>query len=83
MTSTTSLVPATQTSEPALLKADVMGQTKRTREQRERILDAQRSERAEIRRVMRHELSNLCQLGAVPQGAHQLLLLLDNFFAGS
>jgi hypothetical protein len=37
MTSTTSLVPATH--DPALLKADVMGRTKRTREQRERILD--------------------------------------------
>jgi hypothetical protein len=37
MTSTTSLVPATH--DPTLLKADVMGRTKRIREQRQRILD--------------------------------------------
>lgn len=39
MTSTTSLIPAGQSSEPSLLKTDVLGRIQRTREQRERILD--------------------------------------------
>lgn len=39
MTSTTSLVPARQPSAPALIKIDILGRMKRTREQRERILD--------------------------------------------
>ncbi len=39
MTSTSSLVPATAPSEPALIKTDVLGRMHRTREQRERILD--------------------------------------------
>src|SRR5512133_2881773 len=39
MTSTTSLIPAAQPSENALLKTDVLGRIKRTREQRERILE--------------------------------------------
>jgi len=39
MTSTTSLVPATEASEPTLIRTDVLGRMHRTREQRERILD--------------------------------------------
>src|SRR5574340_1095572 len=40
MTSTTSLVPAPESSEAAvLIKTDVLGRMHRTREQRERILD--------------------------------------------
>ena len=39
MTSTTSLVPATERSESTLIKTDVWGRMQRTREQRERILD--------------------------------------------
>ena len=39
MTSTTSLVPATEPTEHTLNKTDVLGRMQRTREQRERILD--------------------------------------------
>ena len=39
MTSTTSLVPASEPTEPALIKTDVLGRMQRTREHRERILD--------------------------------------------
>ncbi len=39
MTSTTSLVPATEATQPSLIKADVRGRMQRTPEQRERILD--------------------------------------------
>lgn len=40
MTSTTSLVPATESSEAgALIKTDILGRMQRTREQRDRILD--------------------------------------------
>jgi len=39
MTSTTSLVPASEPTEPRLIKTDVLGRMHRTPEQRERILD--------------------------------------------
>jgi hypothetical protein len=39
MTSTTSLVPATETTPPSLIRTDVLGRMHRTAEQRERILD--------------------------------------------
>ncbi len=39
MTSTTSLVPATEATQPSLIKTDVRGRMQRTPEQRERILD--------------------------------------------
>src|SRR5512132_3035491 len=39
MTSTTSLVPAAGFSDDILIKTDVLGRMKRTREQRERILE--------------------------------------------
>lgn len=39
MTSTTSLVPAPEASENTLIKTDGLGRMRRTREQRERILD--------------------------------------------
>jgi hypothetical protein len=39
MTSTTSLVPASEPTEPSLIKTDVLGRMHRTPEQRERILD--------------------------------------------
>ena len=39
MTSTTSLVPATEASPPSLIKTDVLGRMQRTAEQRERILE--------------------------------------------
>ncbi len=39
MTSTNSLVPATEASLPSLIKTDVRGRMQRTPEQRERILD--------------------------------------------
>jgi transposase len=39
MTSTTSLVPATEPTEPSLIKTDVLGRMHRTPEQRERTLD--------------------------------------------
>lgn len=39
MTSTTSLVPATEAIETSLIKTDVLGRMHRTPEQRERILD--------------------------------------------
>lgn len=39
MTSTTSLVPATEPTEARLIKTDVLGRMHRTPEQRERILD--------------------------------------------
>jgi len=39
MTSTNSLVPTTEPTEPILIKTDVLGRMHRTREQRERILD--------------------------------------------
>src|SRR5512140_1664499 len=39
MTSTTSLVPATEPAESSLIKTDVLGRMQRTPEQRERILD--------------------------------------------
>ncbi|HET7101760.1 MAG TPA: IS66 family insertion sequence element accessory protein TnpB [Terriglobia bacterium] len=38
MTSTTSLVPATEATQPSLIKTDVRGRMQRTPEQRERIL---------------------------------------------
>ncbi len=39
MTSTTSLVPATEATPPSLIKTDVLGRMHRTAEQRARILD--------------------------------------------
>src|SRR5512147_740876 len=39
MTSTTSLVRATEATQPSLIKTDVLGRMHRTPEQRERILD--------------------------------------------
>lgn len=39
MTSTTGLVPATEASAATLIKTDVLGRMRHTREQRERILD--------------------------------------------
>lgn len=39
MTSTTSLVRASEPTEPALIKTDALGRMQHTREQRERILD--------------------------------------------
>jgi hypothetical protein len=39
MTSTTSLIPATEPSEATLIKTDALGRMQRTCEQRERILD--------------------------------------------
>ena len=39
MTSTTSLVAATEATQPSLIKTDVRGRMQRTPEQRERILD--------------------------------------------
>jgi hypothetical protein len=73
----------TRTSEPALLKTGVLGRPMRTREQRQRILgEYERSAVSgpKFAALCDVEVSDLCQLGAVPQAAHQLLLLLDNFF---
>jgi transposase-like protein len=39
MTSTTSLIPATEATAPSLIKTDARGRMQRTPEQRERILD--------------------------------------------
>ncbi len=39
MTSTTSLVPAPEATQPSLIKTDVLGRVHRTPEQRERVLD--------------------------------------------
>ena len=39
MTSTTSLVPATETSDPSLIKTDALGRMHRPPQQREQILD--------------------------------------------
>jgi transposase len=39
MTSTSSLAPATEATQPSLIKTDVRGRMQRTPEQRERILD--------------------------------------------
>lgn len=39
MTCTTSLIPATEPTEPNLIRTDALGRARHTREQRERILD--------------------------------------------